>query len=367
LNRNPSLLAAHDKCGHYQGMYSTCLVCNQSLGANESIEHFPIGRRLAFDPKKGRLWVLCSSCEQWNLTPLEERWEAIDECERAFRGTLVRVSTDNVGLARIAEGVELIRIGAPLRPEFAAWRYGRHLTRRRRNVNYIAGAGVAAAAVSGIALGPSIAPALALGTISIVVVPGLTTLMGVVPIIGVLAARDYIEHDRVIARLSHEGRVLKVRAKHTANIELTIGRGQDDASVAIPHDRGWIELHGGAAIQATARVVSGANRFGATDARVQDAVQQIEDAGNAPSFLASAAKRNEWRGARFTSLLNTYRRLGALRLSSTERLALEMAVHEENERRALEGELATLENAWREAEEIAQISDVDLTPPKLYE
>ena len=34
---------------------------------------------------------------------------------------------------------------------------------------------------------------------------------------------------------------------------------------------------------------------------------------------------------------------------------------------ALEGELAELEDAWREAEEIAAISDVDLTPPKLYE
>ena len=44
-----------------------------------------------------------------------------------------------------------------------------------------------------------------------------------------------------------------------------------------------------------------------------------------------------------------------------------MAVHEEHERRALEGELAVLETAWRDAEEIAQISDDDLTPPKLYE
>ena len=39
------------------------------------------------------------------------------------------------------------------------------------------------------------------------------------------------------------------------------------------------------------------------------------------------------------------------------RLALEMALHEEQERRALEGELWMLERAWREAEEIAAISD----------
>ena len=39
------------------------------------------------------------------------------------------------------------------------------------------------------------------------------------------------------------------------------------------------------------------------------------------------------------------------------RLALEMAAHEESERRALEGELSVLEDAWRQAEEIAAIAD----------
>ena len=34
-----------------------------------------------------------------------------------------------------------------------------------------------------------------------------------------------------------------------------------------------------------------------------------------------------------------------------------MASHEESERRALEGELALLEMAWREAEEVAAIAD----------
>jgi hypothetical protein len=39
------------------------------------------------------------------------------------------------------------------------------------------------------------------------------------------------------------------------------------------------------------------------------------------------------------------------------RLALEMSLHEEDERRALEGELYLLEDRWREAEEVAAISD----------
>jgi hypothetical protein len=48
-----------------------------------------------------------------------------------------------------------------------------------------------------------------------------------------------------------------------------------------------------------------------------------------------------------------------------DRLALEMAAHEDGERRALEGELVTLEEAWREAEEIAAIADRLLFPEAL--
>ena len=54
-------------------MFATCIFCTRHLGTNEAIEAFPVGRRLAFDAAKGRLWVVCPSCDRWNLTPLEER------------------------------------------------------------------------------------------------------------------------------------------------------------------------------------------------------------------------------------------------------------------------------------------------------
>lgn len=54
-------------------MYRHCTFCAWDLGSNPILEHFPVGRRLAFDPDRGRLWVVCPTCERWNLTPLEER------------------------------------------------------------------------------------------------------------------------------------------------------------------------------------------------------------------------------------------------------------------------------------------------------
>lgn len=35
----------------------------------------------------------------------------------------LRSATEHIGLARLEEGTELVRIGKPLLPEFAAWRY----------------------------------------------------------------------------------------------------------------------------------------------------------------------------------------------------------------------------------------------------
>jgi hypothetical protein len=76
-------------------MYSHCLYCTHPFGANEVLEHFPVGRRLAFDQSNGRLWVICLACRRWCLSPLEERWEAIEEAERIVvdaRGIPIRIA-----------------------------------------------------------------------------------------------------------------------------------------------------------------------------------------------------------------------------------------------------------------------------------
>ena len=50
------------------------------------------------------------------------------------------------------------------------------------------------------------------------------------------------------------------------------------------------------------------------------------------------------------------------RMPTPTRLALEMALHEEQEMRALAGELIELELQWRQAEEIAGIADDMFVP-----
>jgi hypothetical protein len=330
-------------------MYSTCLFCTQPLGRNEMLEHFPVGRRIAFDAAKGRLWVVCRHCARWNLTPLEERWEAIEEAERSFRGTRLRVSTDNIGLAKLPEGLELVRVGKPQRPEIAAWRYGDQFGRRRRwgiAKASILAAGGGIAVLGGVALGAGVFTAAQLA----------------------LHSWSYVENGlpgETVARFRlGRGTLIRVQRRH---LRATSIRVADDGSFGLDleHSIGELRLDGAEARRVAAMILPAVARLGGTPDEIQDAVERLDRAGDAERYLAQAARHGHGitGNARRTLRENpkSYE-TGLLALSTSFALALEMALHEEQERRALEGELAELEAAWREAEEIGAIADSLLLP-----
>jgi hypothetical protein len=95
--------------------------------------------------------------------------------------------------------------------------------------------------------------------------------------------------------------------------------------------------------------------MGGKERTVQEAVHQIERLGHPDDFLADVVS-----GDRFQDKKGVPGYVN--KMPAPTKLALEMALHEEQERRALEGELWRLERAWEEAEEIAAISDDLLLP-----
>jgi hypothetical protein len=337
-------------------MYATCLFCNKTLGANEALESFPVGKRLAFDAAKGRLWVVCPHCERWNLSPLDERWEAIEQAERLYRDTRRRVATDNIGLAKIRDGTTLVRIGEPLRPEFAAWRYGDQFGRRRRRQLLIVGGGLAA-------LGAVVSA----GAVAGVGIGGFAWLLA-------RSGRAIIGGDpeSVVAKVRVDSaRVVQVRRRHLA--ETSIGRA-DDGSLAINlrFKHGRATFVGREAQRVAAIVIPKVNRFGGRREDIADAVREIEQTGGADGYLEQLAAMGAaystpgyGRGGgrrRQPSWSSDFAKQGLFGLPQAHRIALEMALHEEAERRAIEGELAELEHAWRDAEEIAGIADSLLVP-----
>ncbi len=340
-------------------MYSTCLFCNHALGSNEVVEAFPVGRRLAFDQHRGRLWVVCRRCEKWNLTPLEERWEAIETCERLFRDTRKRVSTDNIGLARLSEGLTLVRIGEPLRPEFAAWRYGDQFgRRRRRGVILMTGAFTIMAGF----LGLSIANTISIGTTGV----GMVSPWALQAFLfSDVLKRAYLRRRRVAAISSGPGR-LAVRGKDLDGVRL-VPVGEESWGIEVPGVAAGsatkVVLEGALARHAAARVVPRLTPGAGARDEVARAVGLLERRGDPEGYLNWIA-RNPTRHtdgvwSRATgSISSKGAPADALQGQGVDVcLAVEMALNEENERHALEGELALLEQSWKEAEEIAGIAD----------
>ncbi len=318
-------------------MYTTCMFCRKPLGTNEVIESFPVGRRLAFDAARGRLWVVCRKCERWNLTPLEERWEAVEDCERIFRGTRIRVSTDNIGLARHPEGLTLVRIGEPMRPEFAAWRYGDQFGRRRkRQILYGAGAAVV---VGGIVVG------------------GLAT--GAISAFMASQAGNWVNiwrNARTLVKLHpDDGKVIKLKQPDLQGTRLRSAADELGFRIQIRKGKKTTWHEGEEARRFASNILPRINAAGGKKDAVQLAVDKIESSGHPERFLVDVAGRDGYRDKKgVPGYIN--------KMPKTTRLALEMALHEEQERRALEGELWLLERAWVEAEEIAEISDNLLLP-----
>jgi hypothetical protein len=344
-------------------VWSHCMFCNQSLGGNEVIETFPVGRRLAFHQDRGRLWVICRGCERWNLSPIEERWEAIEECERAFHDTRMKVSTDNIGMARLHEGLELIRIGEPQRPEFAAWRYGDQFGRRRKKAIIVGAA--------------------ATGVIGVVAVAGMVT--GAISGVMLGQAGNFYNlytQNRTVARLrTSDGSLLKVKGHQLERASFHRREEGHGFDIQVHHAGGETLFTGEQAERMAGRVMARVNRSGGKKATIQDAVRRIELAHHPEAFLRSTIE-SHGTGPPLPAEpdLPTIGPFGGVskkkpgklaakdipgsiaRLDNPTRLAVEMALHEEQERRALEGELFLLQQAWKDAEEIAGISDTLLLP-----
>jgi hypothetical protein len=155
-----------------------------------------------------------------------------------------------------------------------------------------------------------------------------------------------------------DGARLTVRGEHadkTRIVPVTNGTW----SLDLHYKGGQILLEGEHARRATALIMPKVNAGGAGREKVQAAVQRIETSGDAERYLTNLARQpvpkqepTAWKRWPKHPPVG-----GISKLPLETRLAVEMAVNEENERRALEGELALLELEWKEAEEIAGIAD----------
>lgn len=352
-------------------MYGNCIFCSGKLGSNDAIEGFPVGRTVAFDSAKGRLWAVCPKCSRWNLAPIEDRWEAVEEAERIFRDARRRVQRENIGLAKLRDGAHLVRIGDAVGAELPVWRYGRELRRRLLHAG------------------------LANGVLPIVSTAAFFFVSGLaLPLWGWYDLYRDLDRYRVpdqvaytvAARYSPTGYPIRFRWRDLKLVRIAV---DDNGALALHalQARGHrasasapLVLTGPAAAGLINVALLRINKSGAGRRGVESALLRLTAAGGAGVFIRHTAgralglevpgletgdmfgssSRQAIRGAREQAL-----RPVPLWSDSGLALALEIALQEEAERRALEGDLAELQAMWRQAEEIADIADrlPDLPPP----
>ncbi len=290
----------------------------------------------------------------------------IEACERLYRDTRKRVATEQIGLARVRAGLELVRIGKPIFPEYAGWRYGsRFLYRHSRAM--IASTLGATAVLAGVAALTSPAPVIvgggaatwlawqawnsaskratdrkAIGTVQL--------LDGRVEILHVRRARRARiapgpEGSWTVALPEFPGKIIRAVMEDEPTEEELL-----DVVGPMPGNQVFDLVSPLQAAETLRRIMPTINSAGGDEPMVFDAVRLHE----------------QWGGRITESIAELLAYQGKSVVLSEEphlSLALEMSVYEDQERRWLEGELYLLEAMWQEAEEVAAIAD-DLTLPE---
>lgn len=330
-------------------MFRGCLFCRAGFPENDVLAHLPRARHVAYDPARGRLWVICETCRRWNLAPVEEREGALFELERLARdrGRTV-ASTANVRLME-ATSLTLVRVGSAGLAERASWRYGRELLDRRASYES----------------GPSRLAAYTLGAMH-----GVGRLIGVAdedlsidwrdaPVADVLRWRRFgwaAWHGRETC--PHCLSTLCALRYDLAWWVYPLQGPDGRLGVGVPCQRcdPWTpdklyELHGDAAENLLRRLLAYVNVTGASERRLADAVGAIERMGSPEEFALRAAgeRHSLWK------------------MGAVGAIGLEIALGESAEGRMLELSTRAIEFIWKREEELARISDEELTPRRLLE
>lgn len=316
-------------------MFHTCAFCSGALGGDGGASGLGVGRRFAFDGWKSRVWVICQRCGRWNLTPVEDRLDAVAALDRMAAAGRVAATTAQVALVR-AGAYDVVRVGKPPRLEIAGWRYGERIKARERERLKVV------VPVTLAFVGITIATNIAAGGTTAWMFGQFPQAANQIYTWTVGRRRVGIEPP-VCARC---GAIMVLRASHLQEARLTRTSASDlavllrcprckaegamlegaDAERALRHGLTYVNLKKGRRVKRKA----------------EEAATAVERAGG-PQELIAGATRAELR-------------VGTLK--GAQGLALEMAVDEQAEVRELERE-------WRRAEEIAQIADDLLTPPAI--
>ena len=326
-------------------LFTRCIFCHARFPENGVFGRLPPGRRLAFDPGRGRLWVVCEGCHRWNLCPIENRWEALHELERMVRDKSRLVAeTDNIVLLSAGE-LFLIRVGKAGLAEQAWWRYGRELNARRTRFQSTR------SQITAYTFG-------AMAYLSDMVGLGdedLNIGWDDAPAVDILRWRRFgwaAWHGSIDCPYCNSSlKALRYDLSWWVYPHIDPESGNTTVEVPCPRCDPWTPekvytIGGPEAQNVLRRVLAYQHISGAGEDTIKDAAHIIESEGSPEAFemRVNRERKSLWG------------------MGKVKSIALEIALNDSVERRMMELELKALEFMWKREEELARIIDEELTP-----
>lgn len=321
-------------------MLERCLFCRSGFRPNGQLQYMPVARRLAYDPSRGRLWVICGACGRWSLVPIELRWEVVEELEGLYRQSSLAARSDSIGLFTQGD-LRVLRIGNAGPRDEAWWRYGRQFRGRRLVRRPLVIGGIAGATALVAFAGGPVWWGAALSSIPVSF--ALATEVGRRVKFGSVLWRGHLECPKCGAL--HD----QLPFSQFRRFELVPGGPYGEVALRIPCrkcDRWSLRLEKLEAQHVIQRALARRHFFGAPKKRIQEAFGLIEADGSARDFLLRiATERRRFRD-----------------YDAPELAALEMAIGDAAEARVAAMKLDEQKETWAREEELAQIIDGELTP-----
>ena len=293
-----------------------CAFCSAKLPANDVLTDWPVGKQLVFDRVRQRLWAVCPKCSQWNLAPLDdnERRRAIAHLDQLFESGQGRFAANGIGIAELADGCSVTRVGDEGWSSFAFWRFGKRL--RRRYMWWWLG----------------FIPLIAINSqYDVFDWLHADTVRSTISTIVMWAFIYWVMWGRAITWVtSLQGSRVKVRGIDELHVEIGLADGEPE--LMVPHKGGTTAFRGTDMLRPLVVLLARRNVTGAPAKVVSDAIEMIERAGGPESALST------WLDPAFIGKGP----VRLLKLPSSIALALEMAASEAVERRILAGQAASI-------------------------
>ncbi len=320
-----------------------CMFCGGRVGTNTVLKSSRVGAHIAFSESRCRVWLVCATCDRWNLVEPDSATAMLRECCAVFRSTAEREVSDGIGQV-VSGSFRATNIDEQSPVDFLVHRHARRIQRAMRRRAVLTVPYLSAVFVPIIA-----ANQLWGGAIGVMAGAGMALALA-------LAINQLTQQRRVDVELP-DGEPLSLTRGDINHVSLETEGASWRLRVPVMGMERVFRDNDAFAVLARAIPLF---RREASPSTVSGAVQELRSVVDSNAFVRALASRSETQAdGRGQRLFMNRRSIWMLR--NEELVGLEILATERHERSVVNEEFVALGNQMQEALLIADIIDTELS------